>query len=67
MSQGQSRIIPPTPILLLGPGLPALSRYFQPTTAGKDDRFWRAAKYTPSEEEMKKTKPRRETTRGRRA
>ena len=30
-------------------------------------RFWRAAKYTPSEEEMKKTKPRRETTRGRRA
>jgi hypothetical protein len=27
-------------------------------------RFWRAAKYTPSEEEMKKTKPRRETTRG---
>ena len=30
-------------------------------------RLWRAAKYTPSEEEMKKTKPRRETTRGRRA
>ena len=44
LSQGQSRIMPPTPILLLGPGLPAFNRYFQPTTAGKDERFWRAAK-----------------------
>ena len=43
-SHFQSRIMPPTPILLRGPGLPAFNKYFQPTTAGKDERFWRAAK-----------------------
>ena len=31
-------------VLDRGPGLPAFNRYFQPTTAGRDERFWRAAK-----------------------